>query len=1436
MRQRHYQLYYKNIPVEGVIFSLHSEADVLTIAHGKIPEGLNQDISKPMPEPKALEIALGNMKVTLEELEKMGRKKPEGTLLLARLSDDVASANFRLCYVFAIYGNETLNAFKVYVDASTGEIVKKISLIHNCFKHTDKNPVMPIGNDVVTVPASINAPLVTSTFIPNYPRFANGQLDLTFDTSPQPASTNNEHWLRSFDNALITQRLHPNNQIGDVINIGNDWRGNIDNRNAQTAHWLAQRMFQFMSQSPTPDAPIGRDGVNGMGSYPRQLTDWPANGAGWSSNTNQITYGLSNGNSTVTIDVVGHEYMHAVTFNAVPNGLEYQGESGALNESISDIFGTALERHIMINPQSANNPNGWNWDLGEDVGLALRNMANPLASLDVVQPDRYYGPNWANTCGSCDDFGGVHINSGVMNRWFNMLCTGFNNPNITTRVNAIDFNRALAIVYKALTTYIQQYSSYPDMRNATIYAARDLYGDCSMEMRQVQNAWFLTDNNPWTFCPVDCNYTINTSVSNSNPSCNTPITLSATCTGSGCYDINYSWSNSSGTIGSGQSITINAPATAGIHTYTVYPTKSGCNFSYNDVSVNVNCGGNSSTCPNTGSISYQRWNNIGGGTSIQDLRNNTNNLNNTPSHTQTLSLFEAPTDIADNYGVRIRGYVCPPTTGNYTFWIAGDDNSELWISPNDQPSNLSRIAYHSAWTPSREWGWHGTQQSAPITLQAGQRYYVEALMKEGGGGDNLAVGWQLPSGALERPIPSNRLIPFDGGGGTPPSGCGSGTGLSATYFSGTALQGSPIATYTQGPIDYAGTQGQTISGTSVAGNNISARWEGQVEAPASGMFNFNMRTDDGVRVWFNNVQVVDDFGDYPPKDHNFNVNLTAGQKYNIKIEWKQGGGGYEAKLFWSYPNQGNQIVPACRLYSASGGGSSCNFSVSASSNNGNPGCGAGITLTAGCTGSDCGSVSYAWSGNGLNGSGASVNTNVPSSNGTYTYTVTASKAGCGNQTANANVTVSGCSGGTLNQCLEAESASGNGPITSDPNASNGQTRGAENNNNHYVDYVVTNVPSAGTYSAKLRYYGGGNVTLTVNGGNAQSVSLPYSGSWNIVWTEYTFTVSLNAGSNTIRVQGTGGNSTRQDRMCLTGGGSGGSSCNFSVTASSNNGNPGCGAGITLTAGCTGSDCGSVSYAWSGNGLNGSGASVNTNVPSSNGTYTYTVTASKAGCGNQTANANVTVSGCSGGSANCSAESIQCSGNQYEIRNYTVSASGAGTYTIKAHYRSHEGPGVIRWSVNGGSVQTVNVNQTGINDYLEISLGTASLNSGNNVINLSSGSAYICIKKACIQSGARVGAANEVNSEPMLIEAENTVQLYPNPTNGKITLRYYLEKGQKARLQFSNLTGGVITQKTLVGEGGWQQDQTDLSHQPNGAYLLRFEADKRSITRKFMIVK
>ena len=124
----------------------------------------------------------------------------------------------------------------------------------------------------------------------------------------------------------------------------------------------------------------------------------------------------------------------------------------------------------------------------------------------------------------------------------------------------------------------------------------------------------------------------------------------------------------------------------------------------------------------------------------------------------------------------------------------------------------------------------------------------------------------------------------------------------------------------------------------------------------------------------------------------------------------------------------------------------------------------------------------------------------------------------------------------FSQCLEAELMSGaNGPVTSDPNASNGQTRGAENQYNHFVDYTV-NAPSSGLYQVTLRYYSSAApvVNVTVNGGNAQSISLPNSGSWNIAYTDYTFAVNLNAGASILKIAGTGGGSCRQDKICVTG--------------------------------------------------------------------------------------------------------------------------------------------------------------------------------------------------------------------------------------------------------------------------------------------------------------
>ncbi len=140
-----------------------------------------------------------------------------------------------------------------------------------------------------------------------------------------------------------------------------------------------------------------------------------------------------------------------------------------------------------------------------------------------------------------------------------------------------------------------------------------------------------------------------------------------------------------------------------------------------------------------------------------------------PTTSRVLATLEQPQNWGDAYGTRIRGYIVPPTTGNYTFWIASDDQSELWLSTDDQPANLVKRAYVSTYTGSRQWTKEANQKSPILALTAGQKYYFEALQRDYSGGDNLAVGWFKPGDAgtgtaPSQVVPGPALAPY-----TPPA-------------------------------------------------------------------------------------------------------------------------------------------------------------------------------------------------------------------------------------------------------------------------------------------------------------------------------------------------------------------------------------------------------------------------------------------------------------------------------------------------------------------------------------------------------------------------------------------------------------------------------------------------------------------------------------------
>lgn len=178
-----------------------------------------------------------------------------------------------------------------------------------------------------------------------------------------------------------------------------------------------------------------------------------------------------------------------------------------------------------------------------------------------------------------------------------------------------------------------------------------------------------------------------------------------------------------------------------------------------------------SSCSATGEALFERYDGLSG-TLIGNLYSS-GNFPNSPSSTQTISgsNLSGPSGVADNYGGRLSAMLCAPQTGNYRLWIASDDSSELRLSTDSNPANISVVAsVVNNWTNVNEWTKFGSQQSATIALTAGNSYYIEGNYKEGTGGDHVEIGWTLPDTTVERPIPNTRYsLPSAGNAGTPQS-------------------------------------------------------------------------------------------------------------------------------------------------------------------------------------------------------------------------------------------------------------------------------------------------------------------------------------------------------------------------------------------------------------------------------------------------------------------------------------------------------------------------------------------------------------------------------------------------------------------------------------------------------------------------------------------
>lgn len=205
---------------------------------------------------------------------------------------------------------------------------------------------------------------------------------------------------------------------------------------------------------------------------------------------NMMSYGDGDGTTfspLTSTDVCGHEMTHGVTERTA--NLTYSKESGALNESWSDIMGAMVELYADGGVVTTNT-----WLIGEDIytpgtaGDALRRMDNPNA---VGDPDHYSLRLYQGTCtpSNANDQCGVHTNSSISNHAYYLMAAGGTNRVSGVAVTGIGGTDAAKIFYRALTVYMTASTNFAGARTATLNAATDLFGASSAQYNTVATGW-----------------------------------------------------------------------------------------------------------------------------------------------------------------------------------------------------------------------------------------------------------------------------------------------------------------------------------------------------------------------------------------------------------------------------------------------------------------------------------------------------------------------------------------------------------------------------------------------------------------------------------------------------------------------------------------------------------------------------------------------------------------------------------------------------------------------------------------------------------------------------------------------------------------------------------------------------------------------------------
>jgi bacillolysin len=469
---KHYRYYqtYKGYPVVNTMYLVHTKAGMITGASGTIIteffEQGNRDSTKPISPNQAISIALKYMPAekyawqdTIMEYRAKFREKkakasyyPVATKVWFCGDDTLNAHNLRLCYRIDVYSVKPIDRRFIFVDVQTGRV---------------------LGAEERMESTDVMGTATTS--------FSGNQTIHSDKTGPS------SYRLRDLTkgNGIITLNAiapHP-----DYTNNSENWTVFGGGQYALDAHFGVAATWRFYSER------FNRNSINDAG---LALISWvndpflPDN-AHWDGNEMDFGIRTATGDGLVSIDITGHELTHGVT--QYTSELVYGKESGAINESISDIMGKCVQFFAK--------PDDINWIIGNDMKFEIRSFYEPKTFHPVDdkhwQADTYRGIHWVATDGCSPNNGndecGVHENSGIGNYMFYLLVNGGSGTNDNQNaywVSGIGIEKAAQIIYRTETVYLTPTSQYVDWWNGCKAAATDLFGSSSNELQQVENAWF----------------------------------------------------------------------------------------------------------------------------------------------------------------------------------------------------------------------------------------------------------------------------------------------------------------------------------------------------------------------------------------------------------------------------------------------------------------------------------------------------------------------------------------------------------------------------------------------------------------------------------------------------------------------------------------------------------------------------------------------------------------------------------------------------------------------------------------------------------------------------------------------------------------------------------------------------------------------------------